>query len=62
MEIQQTGNSMQEPLSAASAAKEALLTSPNLEKIEEESNQSFDEDELLDQDGNFVIFAPETQD
>jgi hypothetical protein len=35
--------------------------SPGLEKIEEESNQSFDEEELLDQDGNFVIFAPETE-
>lgn len=30
-----------------------------LTAIEEESNQSFNEEDLLDKDGHFVIFAPE---
>lgn len=28
---------------------------------EEESNQSFNEQEMLDQDGHFIIFAPESK-
>lgn len=31
----------------------------DLQPIEEESNQSFDENDLLDTNGNFIIFAPE---